>query len=138
MLWIGRKSKVSRVKDGRKETWRCPECDETCTFFECEVESKVHLYRLIDVWDSKRRVFRCSACDALVQPPDDDASAENHEDAPDEAQARAAEQRRAEAAAIEREAARELRRAERRAESEAKSAKVDDELAALKKKLGLD
>jgi transcription elongation factor Elf1 len=117
-LWWGTRRRVKPVQDGRKERMRCPECGETATFRECELEEKVSVFSVVDVWEDRERLFRCGECGelfALEERPDPSAIE------------RERQERRADA---------DERRRGRAADEGKRAASVEAELAALKRKLG--
>lgn len=117
---FGRKAKVHKVSGGRQEKRRCPACHATTTFVEHEKKSSYSLY-LVELFDDTERVFVCSACGEAMSI---DETQRPELSAPERVkQAKEAEK---EAAKIRktREAAR------KRQEKE-----LDDELAALKRKV---
>lgn len=117
-LWWGTRKRVKPVKDGRKERMRCPECGETATFRECEIEEKVSVFSVVDVWEERQRLFRCGECEELFEL----------KERPDPA---AVERERE-----ERRVAADERRRQRVAAEGQRAASVEAELAALKRKLG--
>lgn len=139
-VMFGSKGKAKRVPDGRVETRRCPECDETTTFHECEVEKTYTAYHFIDLWSSTSTEFACAACGSMM-------ALDKTLDPVLSATERAAlEAKQAQAAAI---AAKEASVAAKRAElkrleadreaarrKQAQEQTIEDELAAMKARLG--
>lgn len=122
-LMFGSKGKARRVPNGRCETRRCPECNKTCSFRECLVQTSYTAYHFLELWNSESTQFCCDGCGALMAlegtlPPELSAREQA------QLEARAAKQ----AAAAKQEA-------ERR--QLARAREVDDELAAIKARLGL-
>lgn len=134
-LMLGTKGKARRVPDGRFEKRRCPECGKTTVFRECVVEKTYTAYHFVSLWTSKATQFCCDACGSVMDLEDTLAP-----------ELSAAEQARLEAieskqAAID---AKQAQLERLRAAQEAKERKqartqaIDDELTAMKKRLGLD
>lgn len=128
---IGNKKKVKVVKDGRVERRKCPECGKTADFREVLVTSKWTAYVVVSLWNSEKTAFRCDACEEVMELDD----TEDAELTPKELeqQRRLEEKRRlveAKAAEV----------AKRQAASQAvqQEQAIDDELAQMKKKLGIE
>jgi hypothetical protein len=49
------------VKDGERFDETCPQCKDHATFIEVEIEDNVGLF-FVDVVGDKRRAFRCTSC----------------------------------------------------------------------------
>lgn len=131
--WLTSSTRTRRIRGGKKERAFCPDCDETTTFVEVELQDSVQLMSLIDVDGDKQRAFRCSECDAVGQLVDTDAL--GPEDLTDLPPAAAERLRRTRAA--ERRARAEAERRRLEAERADREARADDELLALKARMGL-
>ena len=121
MRWLLHGStKTKRVPGGRVLHQRCPECHADTTFHEVEVTTSAGAF-FIDVLSSTDRAFRCASCDETFDLKDDDQPVRETETVrpPRDlaAELAAEKQRRAAVAAT-------------------RDKQVDDELAALKRKLG--
>ena len=135
VAWISKRSKIRRVRRGRSEKRKCPECGKTTTFHECTVESKLSVARVVNLWDSERTAFQCGGCDEVMELSDTlEPDLSPRERARKDKEEREAREREARELAAQRE----RKRAEREAARQAKEDAVDDELAALKKKMGID
>jgi hypothetical protein len=139
-VMFGSKGKARRVPDGQVETRRCPECDETTTFHECVVEKTYTAYHFIDLWSSKATEFACAACGSMM-PLDktlDPALSARERAALEAAQAKAAAVAAKEAAVAAKQA--EVKRLEAAREearrTQARDQAIEDELAAMKARLG--
>ena len=130
-LWFGRKAKVRRVKGGRQEKRKCPECDATAMFVEVEVKKTYTAYVVVDLFDTESTKFACESCGEFMDLEDTG-----------EPELSAREQARKANADAKAEAKRkkELQRAadKARAQAQQREDDLDDELAAMKARLGLD
>lgn len=126
-LLLGHKTKFKPLTPERRIRRRCPECDRTADLLACERVRSFSAF-FVDVFDIRKTVWVCTACQEVADLPDALPDA----DADAEALELEATRQRQLADA----AARETRRA--RVEERAQSVKqrVEDELAALKAKLG--
>ncbi|HEY4239059.1 MAG TPA: hypothetical protein VGM88_04560 [Kofleriaceae bacterium] len=102
--------KVKRVRGGKAIQRRCPACKQETTMHEVEITTSAGVF-FIDVLKSTDRAFQCDACDETFDLKDEKPA---------------------------RDMAAELlaEREERALEAKAKSKSIDDELAAMKRKLG--
>ncbi|AKF11158.1 hypothetical protein [Sandaracinus amylolyticus] len=126
---FGQKKRAKRIAGARAITVRCPHCEKPRVFVEVELERTYTAYVMIDLWTSKDRAFGCTECGEILDADSDEAVAALAAlDAPDPKAL--AKQR----AALEAERA--ARAKAREAEQEQRDRDVEDELAALKKKLG--
>lgn len=141
-FFFGRKSKVRPAKDGRRERRTCPECDADTTFVEVTVEKTYTAYAVVDLFDTKSTAFACSECqevmdfDRTLEPqlsPREKAKLAKAE-AKAEAE-RAKAQAKADAEQKRQRAARAKRQKD---EARAQENALDDELTAMKARLGLD
>jgi hypothetical protein len=132
-LWLGTSKQTRRVKGGRKQRAFCPECAEETTFVEVEIHEKLQLFAALDLLEDKERAFRCIECDSvgqLLENGDVPAGAlENLSPA--------AAERLERARAAERLARATRDRERRERERRAREARADEELAALKARMGL-
>lgn len=131
MIIFGRKSKARLVPDGRFEKRRCPECDKTAVFRECLVSNKYHVFFVVDLFDTESTKFACDKCGAVMDL-DDTKDPELTEKEKQQQAAIAAKE--AEVAAKQRA----LEQQKTRERDAAKARGVEDELAAMKKRLGID
>lgn len=133
-VMFGRKGKVRRVPDGQFEKRKCPECERTTVFRECVVSQTYTAYHFVNLWTSELTKFCCDACSAVLELDETDEP----ELSPRE-QARKDEQDAALRAKQSRIAAKQARLSEQRAQAREEAAEeaVEDELAAMKKRLGL-
>lgn len=122
VAWFSSKKRAKPVEGGRRVKRKCPECGATAEFKECEVESSVTAFSVVKLWDGSSTAFACAACGELV-------------DLDDTLEPALSEQEQRE---LERETARALEadRQTRAREASEKAQQVDDELAAIKRKLG--
>jgi hypothetical protein len=128
---IGRSKKVKRVPDGRVDRRKCPECGKTTDFHEVVVTSKWTAYVVVKLWNSESTAFCCSACEAVMDLDD----TEDPELSAKEIEKRLEledKQQRIDAKAAE------LARRKAEAEAVRQDQDIDDELAAMKKRLGID
>lgn len=134
-LMFGSKGKARRVPDGQFEKRRCPECGKTTVFRECVVEKTYTAYHFVNLWSSESTKFCCDACGAMM---DLDATQPPELTAREQAQLEAMEAKQA--AITAKQAELERLQAKQAAESrkQAREKSVDDELAAMKARLGLD
>lgn len=130
-VMFGRKGKVRRVPDGQLEKRRCPECGKTTVFRECVVETTYTAYVVVNLWRSEATEFACDACGsvmALEKTLEPELTAREKE--------QLAELERKQARIAEKQAkAEQLRRGKEAADREKA---LDDELAAMKARLGLE
>jgi rubredoxin len=148
-MWmlVHRNAKTRLVAGGRSFLEVCPECGRKARFDEVEITKSYGVF-FIDLLDDKERKYRCSACHEVFDLRDEPASAtsaraEETRQAEREAE-RAAEARRtaeaerlrerARAQAVQARAARD--RADHAEADQAKAARIEDELAELKKRMG--
>ena len=134
-LMFGSKGKARRVPDGQLEKRRCPECGKTTVFRECVVEKTFTAYHFVDLWSSKSTQFCCDACGAVM---DLDATQAPELSAREKARAEALEAKQASIAAKEAELGRLRAAEEAQSRKQARAQTVEDELAAMKARLGLD
>lgn len=128
---FGKKVKVKRVRDGQTERRRCPECGETTTFYEVTVDQQYTAYRFIKLWGSESTGFQCDACDEVMELDDTEEP---------ELTAREKKKLDKQRAAEAKEQAERAERSRRRLQQEkaAQEEAIDDELAEMKKRLGID
>ncbi len=135
LAWFGRKGKARRVPDGQFEKRRCPECGKTTVFRECVVKSEYTVYSVVKLWDSEKTQFACDACGSLMDLDDS---------LPPELSEREKQQQerleRKQAAIDAKKSEVERRQAQRDHEQRENTRlqAVEDELAEMKKRLGLD
>ncbi len=141
-LQLGRKSKVRPLEGGRRERRKCPDCDADTTFFEVKVKKKYTAFFVVDLFDTESTAFSCSEClevmdlDRTLEPnlsPREKAKLAKAE-AKEEAQ-RAKAKAKADA---ERKKKQEAQAKRRQDEARAQENALDDELTAMKARLGLD
>jgi hypothetical protein len=122
-MWLlfHRKAGTKVVPGGRTMMDECPTCQKRTRFHEVEVTKKYGLF-FIDVLNDSERAFRCERCEDVFDLRDSAAATE-----PPRPAAKSDKERLEELAAEQR------KRDERRA---ALASKIDDDLAALKKKMG--
>ena len=123
IIWWKNKKRARPVRGGRRVKRKCPECGETTHFRECSVKHDVSVYSL-KLWNDEYRAFSCSSCDEVMELDD---TLEPELSAREQRELERERQRALEASRRERE----------RAKAEVQR-QVDDELAALKRKLGKD
>ena len=123
LFWGGRKRKAKTLRGGRVERRKCPECGETGDFRQVEVKDSYSAFS-VKLFDDDYRAFSCPKCGEVMDLDKTLAPALSPR-----------EQRQ-----LERQQARELAaaRAEREREAASKQRQVDDELEAIKRKLGMD
>jgi hypothetical protein len=111
-------TKTRPVRGGATLYQKCPECGELATFHEVEITTAAGVF-FIDVLSSTDRAYQCSACcETFDLKETADEPVEEVRPARDLAAELLAEKRQREAAVA------------------AKTRQIDDELAALKRKLG--
>jgi hypothetical protein len=120
-MWLlfHRNAKTRPVRDGHTFVETCPACHQRARFVEVEIEENFGVW-FVDVVGDKERAYRCSACCETFDLKDDDAAA-------GAAQPAAKPARPAVAVRTDEEIA---------AEKAAREIRLDDELAALKKRMG--
>ena len=128
---FGKKEKVKRVRGGRVERRKCPECGATTKFREVTVSKKWTAYHVVKLWDSEKIAFQCDACDEIMDLDDTDSPELT---AKEKAQQAKLAEKQARIAAKKAE----LDRLQRQKEAAQQEQAIDDELAAMKKKLGVD
>lgn len=108
-------SKTRRVRGGAVLHQRCPECGVDTTFHEVEVTTSAGVF-FVDLLSSTDRAYQCASCDDTFDVVDTPAAPQKPP----------------------RDLAAELlaEREQRAAMAAERAAAVDDELAALKRKLG--
>jgi rubredoxin len=114
-------AKTRAVPGGETFTQTCPECGKRAQFIEVELTESVGVF-FVDVVEDASRAFRCGACGETFTHKDDGGDERAREPAKKSATELAEERRAAEA--------------ERRAASEQKALRIEDELAELKKRMG--
>jgi rubredoxin len=148
-MWmlVHRNAKTRLVAGGRSFLEVCPECGRKARFDEVEITKSYGVF-FIDLLDDKERKYRCGGCHEVFDLRDepDSASSARAEEArqPEREAERAAEARRtaeadrlrerARAQAVQARAARD--RADQAEAAHAKAARIEDELAELKKRMG--
>lgn len=143
-MWFlfGRKSKVRPLKDGRRERRKCPDCDADTTFVEVKVEKKYTAYVVVDLFNTESTAFACSECqevmdfDRTLEP--DLSPREKAKLAKAEAKLEAQRAKAQAEAEAERKRQREAQAKRRQEEARAQEDALDDELTAMKARLGLD
>ncbi len=143
-MWFlfGRKSKVRPLKDGRRERRKCPDCDADTTFVEVNVEKKYTAYVVVDLFNTESTAFACSECqevmdfDRTLEP--DLSPREKAKLAKAEAKLEAQRAKAQAEAEAERKRQREAQAKRRQEEARAQEDALDDELTAMKARLGLD
>jgi ribosomal protein S27E len=133
-LMFGSKGKARRVPDGQFEKRRCPECGKTTVFRECVVEKTFTAYHFIDLWSSKSTQFSCDACGAVMEL-DQTLAPELSER--EQAQLEALEAKQAAIAAKQAQVEQLQAQQQDRSRKQAREQAVEDELAAMKARLGL-
>lgn len=134
-------NELKRVMFGKKKKFHCTKCDRETMFYECTIQDDVKAFGVLDVWKKSKRVMQCGEClmvgDFYQFFPDEKVREQQvaEEQKNREMEAAQAAERAAEEERRKQEEAERLRREERRRATEAK---VDDELANLKKSLGKD
>ena len=128
-VMFGSKGKARRVPDGQFEKRQCPECDKTTVFRECVVEKTFTAYHFIDLWSSKTTQFCCDACGSVM---DLEKTLPPALSAREQAQLEALSGKQAAIAAKQAQ----LERQEAQSRKQAQAQAVEDELAALKARLG--
>lgn len=134
-LMFGSKGKARRVPDGQFEKRRCPECGKTTVFRECVVEKTYTAYHFVNLWSSESTKFCCDACGAVMDLDDTQAPELS---AREQAQLEALEAKQAAITAKQTELERLRAQQEAQERKEARGKAIDDELAAMKARLGLD
>jgi hypothetical protein len=134
-LMFGSKGKARRVPDGQFEKRRCPECDKTTVFRECVVEKTYTAYHFVNLWSSESTKFCCDACDSVM---DLDATLAPELSAREQAKLEALETKQAAIVAKQAELERLQAKQAAQARKDTRDKAVDDELAAMKARLGLD
>jgi phosphoenolpyruvate synthase/pyruvate phosphate dikinase len=143
-MWFvfGRKKKIKPLRDGRRERRKCPLCGEDTTFIEVAVEKKYTAYVVVDLFNTESTAFQCKACDEVMdlesthEPNLSEREKKKLAKAQAKAEAKRARQQAEEEAARKRQIKEAAEQA--RAEKAAKENQLDDELAAMKARMGLD
>lgn len=146
-LWFGNKTSVQAVRGGRKVVADCPGCGATCQFHECRQKKSFNLYVVVPLLEDQQTVFRCTNCGGvfeMVAEPEAEVTA----DVANRRDRRAAEKARRKQQKLEERREREAKRlAEARRLAEQKrrqkaaaerERKIEDDLAALKRRMGQD
>jgi len=124
-LLFHRRAGAQVVKDGQVLTEHCPTCEKTTRFDEIETSESFGIW-FVDVVGDKQRAFRCRACGDTF----------DLRDVPDEPDEEPAPQPKPKPRQIDRTEQLALEQRTRDAERAQRASKIEDELAALKKKLG--
>ena len=132
---FGRKGKVRRVPDGQFEKRRCPECGKTTVFRECLVKSTYTAYHFVSLWSSESTQFACDACGS-VMPLDE--TEEPELSGRELGQRKELEAKQAAIQAKQAELERLMRIKTAQDRERARDDAIEDELAAMKRRLGLD
>ena len=124
-MWLlfHRSGKTRRVENGEAFMTRCPACDRDARFIEVELIKSYGLF-FVDLIDDKERAYRCTSCRELF----------THKDAAPEQPAAKPPRSTKSLAELQRD--HEATARTRREAVEAKAAQIEDELAALKKRMG--
>ncbi|MEM7157053.1 MAG: hypothetical protein AAF799_29645 [Myxococcota bacterium] len=130
-VMFGSKGKARRVPNGQFEKRRCPECNETTVFRECVVEKTYTAYRVVNLWSSESTQFACDACGSLM---DLEETLDPELSAREKAQLEKLEAKKKAIAAKQAE----VEKLRQKQAGEAREAAIDDELAAMKRRLGLE
>lgn len=130
VVWFGWKQKAKRVPGGEEHKRKCPECEKTTVFREAVAKREYTAYHFVKLWESDKTVFVCDGCGEAMDLDDTLEPDSSPRERAKLEKLRLAEQRAAEA---NREEARKRFEAQQRAQSEA----IEDELADMKKRLGL-
>ncbi len=132
-MWFvfGRKKKIRPLSGGRSRRRKCPKCGADTTFVEVEVETTYTAYIAIDLFDTESTAFQCRACDEVMALEDTNAPelTAKEKAAEEKARLKAREKRKKQLA---------LEAKKARKEAQAKEDALDDELAAMKARLGID
>jgi len=134
-LMFGSKGKARRVPDGQFEKRRCPECGKTTVFRECVVEKTYTAYHFVNLWSSESTKFCCDACGSVMDLDETEAPELS---AREQAQLEALEAKQAAIAAKQVEVERLRSKQETQSRKQARDQAVEDELAAMKARLGFD
>ena len=135
-MWLlfHRNKKTRPVPDGERFVETCPSCKVRGTFVEVELEENLGLF-FVDLVGDKQRAFRCSSCAETFEHKDDGDAVEEKSPQQLERERREAEQQRLVATKLA-EKQRLLEDEKRREAVEQKAVRIEDELAALKARLG--
>jgi predicted RNA-binding Zn-ribbon protein involved in translation (DUF1610 family) len=131
MIVFGRKCKARLVPDGRFEKRRCPECGKTAVFREALIKSTYHVFWALELFDSESTKYCCDKCSSTMDL-EDTLDPELTEKERVQLEAIAAKEAKLDAKR------RELDDKKAREREAAKAKSVEDELAQMKKKLGLE
>jgi len=114
-----RKAKTKAVPDGELVHEHCPTCRRTTLFHEVEVTKKYGVF-FVDMIDDRERLFLCTGCGETYERVVDEAAPVRPppKTGMDRVEELAAEQRRRDASKAQ------------------MAAKIDDELAELKRRMG--
>jgi ribosomal protein S27E len=123
VFWGGRRRKFTPRPDGRAIKRKCPGCGKTSEFREGDVRDTYSVYS-VSLFDDDYHAVQCSSCGDVM---DLDKTLEPELNARE--QRKLAQQRERELATARR---------EREQNQATKQRQVDDELAALKRRLGKD
>lgn len=150
---FGRNSKVKTVRGGRRVVAECPSCGVNAQFHECERESSLNLYVVLDLFSEKTTVYRCTSCGDIFELDEQATAAQQCAEARAGSQSAPAtvatagesprqrarrereERRQAERLRQERERDAKAREILQQRKKERKEQQIEDELAALKRKL---
>lgn len=130
VVWFGWKSKARRVPDGELHRRKCPECEKTTVFREAVAKREYTAYHFVKLWESEKTVFACDACGEVMELEDTLEPDLSRRERAKLEKARLARER---AEAAKREEARKRLEAQEQAQARA----IEDELADMKKRLGL-
>jgi ribosomal protein S27E len=134
-LLFGSKGKARRVPDGQFEKRRCPECGKTTVFRECVVEKTYTAYHFVNLWSSESTKFCCDACGSVMDLDETEAPELS---AREQAKLEALETKQAAIAAKQAELEQLQAKQAAQTRKDARDKALDDELAAMKARLGLD
>jgi hypothetical protein len=134
-LLFGSKGKARRVPDGQFEKRRCPECGKTTVFRECVVEKTYTAYHFVNLWSSESTKFCCDACGSVMDLDETEAPELS---AREQARLEALETKQAAIAAKQAELEQLQAKQAAQTRKDARDKALDDELAAMKARLGLD
>ncbi len=139
MLFWESKHDLKRVFGGKKAKFKCGQCGQVTTFHESTIDDNLKIYFVVEVWKHSKRVMQCNECLAVCDFYQLFPDAKSHEEQTEvkrKQEESEAEAKRKKADAAARQKQEELDNKKREQERVRKSKEIDNELEALKKKLG--
>lgn len=134
VLILGRKSVAKRIKGGHFEKRKCPECEATTVLREIEVSHDYNIFFKIKLFDTSETTYACDSCNERMDLEDTlEPELSQREQELNEKAAEKSERKRIKEDAK----AAKKRDKEVKSKAEQHDREINNELAEMKKRLGL-